>query len=335
VTSLLDLVNDLLDLSRFDSGKVDLIETEFPLNDLIEGEGQQFRPAALAHGLDLIVEPLNRPVWLRTDRVKLARVVGNLIDNAIKFTAAGSVRVSAELVSDPERRVLIRVADTGIGIPEEQHARIFDEFQQLRNPERDRAKGSGLGLAISKRLVDLLGGHLRVESDSGRGTVFTLEMPASAIAVRLEAPSVPGPLREARTAPASPRLPGLRVLLVEDHADTRTAMREILVHEGARIDEAADGASAMERIGQSEYDVILLDLMLPDMSGTDILRALTDHRPPGLKGVLVLTGDSRQHDRMVQLGIHPDALLQKPVDLDVLVNALRIVQRHRPGTDEA
>jgi len=335
VTALMDLVNDLLDLSRFDSGKVELIESEFSLNDLLDGESQQFRPLAQAQGLDLIVEPLSRPIWLRTDRVKLARIVGNLIDNAIKFTPSGSVRVSTELITEPERRVLIRVADSGVGIPEDQQSRIFDEFQQLRNPERNAAKGSGLGLAISKRLADLLGCRLSVDSRPAEGTTFTLDLPPSAIALRLETLSSPKPQREEGPAPARRRLPDLRVLLIEDHDDTRAGMREFLIQEGARIDEAPDGASALERIRNGVYDVILLDLMLPDMSGTEILRALSEDRPPGLKGVLVLTGDSHQHSRVAKLGIHPDALLQKPVDLEVLVSALRAVQRYQTGTGES
>src|SRR6185503_11605955 len=132
--------------------KVEFQESEFPLNELIAGECQHLQPLAAEKSLSLVFVPPPWQVWLRSDRVKLARILGNLLGNAIKFTEKGTVKVEVHMSPDPDRRVVLEVSDTGVGIAAEHLPTIFDEFAQLRNPERDRAKGTGLGLSICKRL---------------------------------------------------------------------------------------------------------------------------------------------------------------------------------------
>jgi len=321
VTTLLDLVGDLLDLARFDSGKSDLVETEFPLGDLLQREVAQFRPMADSRGVQLIVDSPIPPVWLRTDRVKVARVVANLIENALKFTPSGSVRVSADRTPDRNPRARIRVADTGMGIAPENLTRIFDEFLQVRNPERDVNKGSGLGLAICKRLVDLLGGTIDVQSAPGSGTTFTVELPASAIAIRLDS-AVPSRLASPAQSPGG-RLPQLRVLLVEDHRVTREGTRDLLTQEGAAVVVASEGIAALKLARDQPFDVVILDLMLPDMDGNEILKSLRSDRPRDLKGVLVLTGDLHEGRFPELQRLRPDLLIQKPVDIENLIRVLR------------
>ncbi|MDB5387209.1 MAG: hypothetical protein JWM11_2855, partial [Planctomycetaceae bacterium] len=152
--SLMELVGDVLDVARFDTGKMELVVTEFSLSDVIDQEARQLQPLARDKGLQLIIDPLPRPIWLRTDRVKLGRILGNLLGNAIKFTEHGTVQVSVTVESTQQRNLIIRLIDTGIGIPAEDLMLIFDEFAQLHNPARDRNKGSGLGLAICHRLIE-------------------------------------------------------------------------------------------------------------------------------------------------------------------------------------
>lgn len=176
--ALVNLLSDVLDIARFDSDKIDIQETEFPLANLLDEEQRQMQPLAREKDIALVMEPLEHPVTLRADRIKLARVLSNLIGNAIKFTERGEVRVSATPV---DHTIRISVADTGIGIPTEDVNQIFQEFFQLRNPERDRSKGSGLGLTICKRLVDAMGGRLQVESNPGKGSTFSLYLPSEAI----------------------------------------------------------------------------------------------------------------------------------------------------------
>ncbi|MEO5617610.1 MAG: ATP-binding protein [Candidatus Eisenbacteria bacterium] len=322
VRSLLDLVQDLLDLSRFDSGKAEILETEFSLNELLEEEGHQFLPTAAGRGLTLEIEPSPRPIWLRTDRVKLGRIITNLIENAIKFTPHGSVKVSATLIDGAPGAVEISVSDTGVGIAADQLTRIFDEFLQLRNPQRDSARGSGLGLAICKRLVGLLGGELRVSSVPERGSTFTVELPASDLAPRLGSLAPTRPHRP----PGPPRLPGLRVVVIEDHASTRIGIRDLLEQEGAIVREAPSGAAGITLMGDEPSDVLLLDLMLPDMDGTEVLKTLRS-MPRRPRGVMVLSGDLGEERLRDLKALGPDAVVQKPVDTEVLVLALQVFHR--------
>ena len=177
--SLMGLVSEVLDIARFDSGKVDLQESDFSLGDLIQHECRQLVPLAEEKHLALTIHPPAQPVRVRTDRVKLLRVLNNLIGNAIKFTDAGEVEVSLALT--PENQVVIRVRDTGVGIAAEHLTSIFDEFVQLRHPARDRGQGTGLGLAISKRLIEVMGGTIAVESTPGQGSTFTVTLPSTRV----------------------------------------------------------------------------------------------------------------------------------------------------------
>jgi signal transduction histidine kinase len=173
--SMSDMVADVLDISAIDSGRVAVHASEFVLDELLAQELQGFEPLARAKGLRLQLRQAQAPICLRSDKVKLGRVVRNLLMNAIKFTDAGGVTVASEVV--PDRAVLISVADTGIGIAEENLGRIFGEFAQLRAPSADDKRGWGLGLAISKRLVEMMGGAISVESSVNAGSTFTVRFP--------------------------------------------------------------------------------------------------------------------------------------------------------------
>ncbi len=180
--SLTNLLSETLDLSSIDSGQVRLHESNFSLNELLLEECHRLRPLAQAKGLRLIAEPPAVPLWLRTDQVKLERVLANLVSNAIKFTETGSVTLQVEVTQT--RGALIRVRDTGIGITPANLERIFDEFAQISNPQRDINKGWGLGLAICRRLIHLMGGNITVESDPNHGSVFTVCLPPSSLLER-------------------------------------------------------------------------------------------------------------------------------------------------------
>ncbi len=324
--SLMELVSDVLDVARFDSGKVELIETEFSLGDLIADECRQVRPLADDKGIGLVAEPLERPIWLRTDRVKLGRVLGNLLGNAIKFTSRGTVTMSAGFRA-ADRAVFIRVKDTGIGIADESISQIFDEFAQLHNPERDRSKGTGLGLTICKRLIDVIGGEIVVYSLLNHGSTFEVTLPANCVALRLEsALTPPHDAAELRSGSVSGQPLNLRVLLVEDHSASREGTADLLRREGATVIEASTGREALAAIAQSCPSVILLDMMLPDMDGREVLKALQAKPPVGLKGVLVLTGDVMPERLQEVQQFGADALIGKPINIDTLLSALRNYQ---------
>ncbi len=174
--SLVNLLNDVLDIARFDSGRLETHFTDFSLGELMQHARDSLAPLARQKHLAYEWSVPAQPIWLRADRTKLARILGNLVGNAIKFTDQGSVRVQAEGCADGS--VQIRVQDTGVGIPREHQKSIFDEFFQLRNQERDRTKGSGLGLSICKRLVDGMNATLTVDSAPGEGSTFVVTLAA-------------------------------------------------------------------------------------------------------------------------------------------------------------
>ncbi len=197
---LADLVSDVLDLSALDSGRVELHESDFPLNELLAEECRSLLPLAQAKNLTLATEPTEPSVWVRADRVKLARVLSNLVTNAVKFTQAGGVTLTAGLTA--ERAVLVRVRDTGVGIAPEDLERIFDEFAQLRDAGHDRTKGWGLGLAICRRLIHLMGGTITAESEPNRGTAFSVLLPPSCVVDRPGAATRTAPTVGIRGEPA-------------------------------------------------------------------------------------------------------------------------------------
>lgn len=177
--SLADFTTALVDMSALDTGRIGLNPSEFSLNELLADECKRLEPLAAAKGLRLAVEAPSPQIVLRTDRVKLTRVLSNLLGNAIKFTQAGGITVAADLERDGS--VTVRVIDTGIGMAPEELERIFEEYGQLGAPFRDSQRGWGLGLAICRRLVGVMGGEIRVESEPGRGTTFSVDLPASCV----------------------------------------------------------------------------------------------------------------------------------------------------------
>ncbi|HZP94066.1 MAG TPA: HAMP domain-containing sensor histidine kinase [Burkholderiales bacterium] len=177
--SMSDMVADVLDISAIDSGRVAAHTSEFVLGELLAQELQGFQPLARAKGLSLELRPAEAPIRLRSDKVKLARVVRNLVMNAIKFTDAGGVTVSSEIAAD--RAVLISVSDTGVGIAPENLDRIFGEFAQLRVATDAEKRGWGLGLAICRRLVAMMDGTVSVESTLNRGSRFTVRLPPECV----------------------------------------------------------------------------------------------------------------------------------------------------------
>ena len=177
--SLVRLVGDVLDLTRFDTGRVDLHETEFGLADVVCEECRPFHQVAKDKGLGFTCDPPPASIIVRADRVKLARILQNLVGNAVKFTSKGSVTVDGAFT--PEGAVQIRVIDSGPGIPPEHQKQIFDEYFQLKNVQRDHDKGTGLGLAICQRLAQAMGARIEVKSEEGNGSAFTLTLPKSMV----------------------------------------------------------------------------------------------------------------------------------------------------------
>ncbi len=316
---LVELINDLLDLSWFDSGEVQNRPTEFSLQEWLSATLVPLAPTARARGLDLFWRPDRPGRVVRADRVKLSRVLVNLVGNAIKFTEAGRVEVTAG--ADAEGWFALVVRDTGPGIPEDQKARIFDEFAQLRNPERDRTKGTGLGLAICRRLVEAVGGKLSVAGGLGQGSQFTARYPPGHLGDG-PTPEVPAP-----DGPAIAAMGRKTILLVEDDDNSRRPLSRLLQHAGFAVEPARDGAEALAFLARERPALILLDLMLPGTDGVEVLRRIRAEANSADEGlpVVILSGDVlgwriREAQRLGIAG-----LLAKPVDfheLQALVNQI-------------
>jgi signal transduction histidine kinase len=187
-------VSEVLDIAQLDSGHAGAVESTFALDELVQGKCRELAPLAEAKGLTLVAHTPPSPIWVRSDRMKLDRILANLVGNAIKFTAQGGVTVTASVNDDGT--VLLEVADTGRGIAANALERIFEEFSQVDEVKRDPQRGWGLGLAICRRLAGALGGRIEATSEPGNGSVFRVELPASCRfeigPVSLPSPSVVG-----------------------------------------------------------------------------------------------------------------------------------------------
>ncbi|MDX1588698.1 MAG: transporter substrate-binding domain-containing protein [Oleiphilaceae bacterium] len=264
--SLLTLINDILDLSRVEAGKMPLEYASVSPARLLEDVQPIFANRAREKGLSLRFErPRDLPPALRLDESRLRQVLFNLVGNAIKFTDRGEVVVTAGIVhreNDGEDLVdlVIRVRDTGIGIPPEQQQRIFESFEQQQGQSNRQYGGTGLGLAISRKLVDMMGGELSVNSQPGQGSEFVLCLHR----VRRVSESAPAP-EQGKALPM--HFHGGRVLVVDDNPTNRHLVRDMLEPEGLTVDEADQGRSALQRLREATPDLVLMDIRMPVMDG--------------------------------------------------------------------
>ncbi len=321
-TNLIELINDLLDLTRFDSGMIDIRPTNFALDPWLEATLASLESTAHAKGLTFAWR-VDRPGRvIRADKVKLGRVLVNLVSNAVKFTEKGSVSIDAR--EAPEGGLILSVKDTGPGIPDDQRERIFDEFAQLRNPERDRTKGTGLGLAICRRLVEGFGGRLTVESRVGQGSTFTAWYPPDQIS--MDAQSDKASTESCSRPVVADVAP---ILLVEDDPNSRYTLARLLEHAGYRVEKASDGPQALRFLQRSAPSLVLLDLMMPGMGGGEVLRWIRHDTDLKNLKVVILTGDVLSERAAELQSLNADGFLAKPVDFDQLLTMVsRFVSPH-------
>jgi PAS domain S-box-containing protein len=327
--NLIELVNDLLELSLLDSGVLEYHVSDFSLEEWLETTLAPLRVTARAKGLDFSWRVDRSGRTVRGDRVKMGRVLVNLAGNAVKFTERGSVEVAA--AEDNAGRLVITVTDTGPGIPEAQRERIFDEFAQLRNPERDRTKGTGLGLAICRRLVDAAGGTLTVASREGVGTRFTVTYPADHLP---DVPLAPPPAKTVGETPAEAPIAQGPILLVEDDPYSRRTLARLLEREGYEVDTAETGPAALEAITRRRPALILLDLMLPGMDGGEVLRRIREQGNRDSLPVVILSGDVLSGRTNELQALDVNGMLSKPIelhDLDAVLRRWAGSPPNRPG----
>jgi PAS domain S-box-containing protein len=321
--NLLDLLNDILDLSKVEASQLELERIGFSLKDKLEKVMEMVAARADEKGLTLVCEIApNVPTDLVGDPTRLRQVLLNLLGNAVKFTQSGEVSLRVAL--DPAASILtalrFTVSDTGIGISGEKLDQVFERFTQADSSTTRRFGGSGLGLTISKRLVELMGGRIWVESQVGKGSVFAFTVPLEvwAAANRPAAVSI-------GTGPEPP-LPALRILLAEDSPDNCTIMLAYLQDTPYHVEVAATGAIACEKFTEGNYDLVLMDWQMPVMDGltaTQTIRAWeqANGRPP--TPIIATTASALKGDREKCLAAGCTAFLTKPIKQEVLLQTIK------------
>ncbi|MFZ4401753.1 MAG: response regulator [Bacteroidales bacterium] len=287
---LLELINDILDISRIESGREEMEITKFNANSLISEVVSMIRPQVKQKNVDLIHAENDTELFFTSDMGKCRHILQNIIANAIKFTEKGKVEVTARKT---ENKLLITITDTGIGIDEDHIVHIFDEFRQADGSTSRKYGGSGLGLAIAKKYANLLGGNITVKSELGIGTEFTLTLPLRYAVenriVEVEAITKFSPAPKRIIQKQSVKETVKTILLVEDSDAAIIQLNDFLEESGYQILIARDGGEALDIISQSIPDAIILDLMMPGIDGFEVLKTLRETESTANVPVLILT----------------------------------------------
>ena len=313
--NLLDLINDILDLSKVEAGQFELDKQSFDLEWALQEQIQLLAPRAHGKGLELVldIQP-DVPVFVLGDAKRLRQCITNLVGNAIKFTLHGEVSMSVRRVPDEPDQLQFSVADTGIGIPPDKQMAIFEAFTQADGSVTRRFGGTGLGLTITKRLVELMDGRIWVESEPGKGSVFhfTALLPE---AVPVSRPQI-----------ACADLGGVRMLVVDDFPFNRTIVRQYLSLLGAEVDEAESGGEALEKMHQAykqnrPYALALVDCHMPVMDGIEVAQRIRDSSALRSTRLLMLSSDdsAKPIQRTQKMGV---TLLVKPLKREELIQAV-------------
>ncbi len=334
--SLLRVINDVLDFSKIEARKLALESIHFNLRSLLEVTWDIHALHGRQKGLDMRLElPHEIPAAVKGDPARLRQVLANLLANAVKFTVRGSVTLRMELLPDSGRRkaesagvARFTVIDTGIGIPEGKQQAIFESFQQADDAITRKFGGSGLGLSISKRLVELMGGKLMVESRWGEGSAFNFTLPL----VRGDPEKITSSGRAGRKPKSSvtPR----RILLAEDNELNRELAVACLKEQGHDVITAANGQEVLDLLAREVVDLVLMDIQMPVMDGmaaTKAIREATDLAVPPDIPVVALTAHALEGDRERFLEAGVDGYVSKPVDLRFLAEEIERVLAARKG----
>jgi len=326
--TLLGLLNDILDFSKVEAGQIVLEQVDFNPRQIAEDVCQLFSANASEKGLRLeAVFPVDAPAVVRGDSCRLRQILFNLVSNAIKFTERGSVRIQLEGHEprpDGKLTMMFAVQDTGIGITGEQRMTLFQPFIQANSTTTRRYGGTGLGLAICKRLVEIMGGTIGVESTPGQGSVFRFS-----VTVAVGQATAPAMTRPGMPVAVSPAVQQIRVvsnsrlLLAEDTVANRLLIATMLERLGFAVDEVGDGLAALDAVAADPggYALVLMDMQMPFMDGVEATRAIRA-LPSGPPSVLGLTADAIQENRAAYMASGLADVLIKPVNWDRLVEAV-------------
>jgi signal transduction histidine kinase/ActR/RegA family two-component response regulator len=315
--ALVIILNDVLDLSKMEAGKLTIEPIACDLPAMARDCLRMFEFAVREKGLDLRLDlSPGCPVWVRADPVRLRQILVNLVGNAVKFTAAGSIAVT--LAPRAGDLVRLEVRDTGIGIPADKLQSIFDAFTQADGSHTRQFGGTGLGLTITRRLVDLMGGRLWAESEPGQGSRFCVELAL--------APTAPEIKEQALPVEAPPA--GLRILVAEDNPINQKVVGAMLGRQGWSVTLAVNGVDACRHFRESCFDLVLMDVQMPEMDGLEAtrrIRAEETRRGLARTPIIALTAHASEAQREQCLGHGMDSVVTKPVNLAALMREIAAV----------
>jgi signal transduction histidine kinase/DNA-binding NarL/FixJ family response regulator/ligand-binding sensor domain-containing protein len=317
---LLTLINEVLDIAKIEARRFEFDRSAVHLPNILAQSAAFFQARAAQKGLLFKYEAETElPTLVLSDEKRLTQILNNLLSNAVKFTEQGrvSLTASSQMVRPGLFRVVLRVTDTGVGIPENRLADIFQPFYQVKDNQQF-TEGTGLGLAISDKLVALLGGQLSVTSISGKGSTFTVSLPLATAETALDATEVK-PVNRQIVGYAGPKQ---RILVADDNAENRLVVVSLLERLGFALDEATDGKIALEQAQQHHPDLILMDLVMPNLNGFDALEQL--RQTPELADVKVIAFSANVFEQNQQRSFKAgfDDFIAKPVDIDNLLNKI-------------
>jgi len=320
------VIDDVVDFSKIEAGRLDLQPEAVDPRALLEGVARLLRPQAEDKGLTLQVEAGPLPPRVSTDPVRLRQCLFNLIGNAVKFTLQGGVTVRACVRGQTgAERLRFEIEDTGVGIPAEAQAHIFQRFHQADGSTTRRFGGSGLGLSITQRLAELMGGDVGFHSISGKGSTFWLEVAAPACAVEAS------PARDAERL-----IEGLRILLVEDNPTNRLIATKMLEALGAVVEVAEDGERGVEAAALSVFDLILMDIQMPGIDGLEATRRIRKSNTPSAETpIIALTANVLSHQRAAYLAAGMDGVVGKPISPIALFTEIAQIAEGAPRLSEA
>lgn len=323
--TLMTILNEILDQSKLEAGKLDLSRTDFHLPSFVDEIIQLFGPKIASKGLDLTFDiDEDLPIGINADRMRIGQVLSNFLSNALKFTETGSINVQVE--NEPQENdvsmVRFTVSDSGIGLSKDSIERLFSAFTQADSSISRKFGGTGLGLSISKQLTEMMGGEIGVKSTKGVGSAFYFTVEVHPATTKVEAPDKRRSLD--RWTASRP----LKLLLAEDNVVNQNLITAIFKKFNHEITVVSDGKLAIEKIAEEDFDILLLDIRMPVMDGpqaTKIIRAMEGEKSK--IPIIALTADVSTEDTPFYAHIGIDQVCSKPIELPLLLKAMNYVMK--------